>query len=93
VVVDDDEIAAVHDMALYRQSRVALDPKQKVVAKGAFFNVEALPEGTVLVFPVGVKSTNQWAPFDKNKMSGDLYLGGLESVGFGHCRLDLAYLP
>jgi len=26
-------------------------------------------------------------------MSGDLYLGGLESVGFGHCRLDLAYLP
>jgi CRISPR-associated protein Cmr4 len=93
VVVEDDEIAAVHDMALYRQSRVALDPKQKVVAKGAFFNVEALPEGTVLVFPVGVKSTKKWAPFNQNKMSGDLYLGGLESVGFGHCRLDVAYLP
>jgi CRISPR-associated protein Cmr4 len=86
VVVGDDEIAMIHDMALYRQSRVALEKEEKVVNN--FFNTEALPEETILVFPIAHKPDkdgNQWKPFT----STDIYLGGLESIGFGHCELTL----
>ncbi|WP_341731068.1 type III-B CRISPR module RAMP protein Cmr4 [Microcoleus sp. EPA2] len=89
VVVADDEIAMIHDMALYRQSRVALDKEEKKAKKGAFFNTEALPEGTILVFPVGIKDNQEtWQPFGAAS-GADIYLGGLESIGFGHCYLTL----
>jgi CRISPR-associated protein Cmr4 len=85
VVVADTDIGMIHDMALYRQSRVALDKTEKKVKNGAFFNTEALPEGTILAFPIGIKKTDkQWKP-----LNGDIYLGGLESIGFGHCYLTL----
>ena len=89
VVVGDDEISMVHDMALYRQSRVRLEDNEKKVAKGAFFNTEALPEGTQLVFAIALKPSNQkWQPFGDNN-EGEIYLGGLESIGFGHCNITL----
>jgi CRISPR-associated protein Cmr4 len=90
VVVSDKDIAMLHDMALYRQSRVKLLDEMKKVDtdRGAFFNVEALPEGTVLVFPIALKQTG-WQPFNEDK-SSELYFGGLESIGFGHCRVSLA---
>ncbi len=92
VVVADDEIAMIHDMALYRQSRVALDKDEKKAKKGAFFNTEALPEGSVLVFPIAIKENQdnqeKWQPFG-GADSADIYLGGLESIGFGHCYLTL----
>lgn len=91
VIVDDKEIGIVHDLALYRQSRVALELNQKINAQKAFFNVEALPEGTILAFPVALKPTRKWQdwkPLDNDK-EGDIYLGGLESVGFGHCSLKI----
>lgn len=87
VIVDDADIGMIHDMALYRQSRVKLDENQKVVKN--FFNVEALPEGSVLVFPVATKPHPvhpTWAPFGKDP-SRELYFGGLESVGFGRCQV------
>jgi CRISPR-associated protein Cmr4 len=92
VVVSDNDIAMLHDMALYRQSRVKLGskekPNEKKVDGGAFFNVEALPEGSVLVFPIALKQTG-WQPFgDEN--SSELYFGGLESIGFGRCQVSLA---
>ena len=90
VVVKDDEIPMVHDMALYRQSRVALEKEQKKAKDRAFFNIEALPEGTILVFPVAIKKTNNfdgpWEPFPGGN-EGEIYLGGLESIGFGHCQV------
>jgi CRISPR-associated protein Cmr4 len=93
IVVEDDEMAIIHDMALYRQSRVALDHEEKRVAGKAFFNTEALPEETILVFPVALKQTvesSQWQPFEKAKQRKDeLYLGGLESIGFGHCEISI----
>ena len=58
VIVDDKDISMLHDMALYRQSRVRLSDNEKKVDGGGFFNVEALPEGSILVFPVGDK--NRW---------------------------------
>lgn len=90
VVVSDNDIAMLHDMALYRQSRVKLlDEIKKVdTDKGAFFNTEALPEGSILVFPIALKEKG-WKPFGDDSTS-ELYFGGLESIGFGHCQVTLA---
>ncbi len=95
VVVDDNDISMLHDMALYRQSRIKmLDNMKKVDTKtGAFFNVEALPVGSVLVFPVASKEVG-WQPFgelqENQSYSQELYFGGLESIGFGRCNVTLA---
>ena len=91
IIVDDSDIGMIHDMALYRQSRVRLKLDQKVVDGGGFFNTEALPEGTILVFPIAIKdnqSGKNWQPFNGSQ-STDIYLGGLESIGLGHCELTL----
>jgi CRISPR-associated protein Cmr4 len=90
VVVDDAAIGLIHDMALYRQSRVKLEDDMKKVDRGAFFNVEALPEGSILIFPFALKpeDAEDWAPFD-GQSKQDLYFGGLESVGFGRCEVTL----
>jgi CRISPR-associated protein Cmr4 len=89
VVVDNKDIGMIHDMALYRQSRVKLLDEMKKVdtEKGAFFNVEALPEGSVLIFPIALKKAG-WQPFGK-EATEELYFGGLESIGFGRCRVTL----
>jgi CRISPR-associated protein Cmr4 len=91
VVVDDADIGMIHDMALYRQSRVKLADNEKKVDGGAFFNVEALPEGSLLVFPLAIKpdDAHRWTPFGTDS-SQELYFGGLESVGFGRCEVTLA---
>jgi CRISPR-associated protein Cmr4 len=88
VVVADNDIAMLHDMALYRQSRVKLmdDMKKVDTEKGAFFNVEALPEGSILVFPIALKDPD-WKPFKTE--TSELYFGGLESIGFGRCRVTV----
>jgi len=53
VVVADKDIAIIHEMALYRQSRTKLENDVKKVEY--FFGVEALPEGSILAFPIAVK--------------------------------------
>jgi CRISPR-associated protein Cmr4 len=90
VVVDDADIGLIHDMALYRQSRVKLADDMKKVDGGAFFNVEALPEGSVLIFPLALKpeEAEDWKPFGSRSRQ-ELYFGGLESVGFGRCEVTL----
>jgi CRISPR-associated protein Cmr4 len=90
VVVSDADIGMIHDMALFRQSRVKLEDTMKRASDGSFFNVEALPEGSVMIFPVAVKQDQAatWQPFQEQH-SRDLYFGGLESVGFGRCRVTL----
>jgi CRISPR-associated protein Cmr4 len=87
VVVGDEDIAQIHDMALYRQSRVKLEDDVKKVAPGAFFNVEALPEGSILIFPIALKEAG-WKELNLAKIHS-LYFGGLESVGFGRCQVRL----
>lgn len=93
VVVADDEIGMIHDMALYRQSRVRLMDDEKRVDGGGFFNTEALPEGTIMVFPIAIRDTKDqsksWQPFGEASQSGEIYLGGLESIGFGNCMITL----
>lgn len=87
VVVDNNDMAMIHDMALYRQSRTKLmdDMKKVDTERGGFFNVEALPEGSILIFPVATKQTG-WQPFG-DSTSQELYFGGLESIGFGRCNV------
>lgn len=87
VVVGDNDIASLHDMALYRQSRVRLQDDMKKTEGGAFFNVEALPEGSILVFPIALKEKG-WSPFGDSH-SKELYFGGLESIGFGRSQVIL----
>jgi CRISPR-associated protein Cmr4 len=96
LVVDDSDMPIIHDMALYRQSRVALESTTKTAKTGAFFDVEALPEGTVLAFPLACKKKHQ----DRSEVKfqdyledqvisttpKELYFGGLESIGFGRCN-------
>ncbi|MCU0543419.1 MAG: RAMP superfamily CRISPR-associated protein [Oscillatoriaceae cyanobacterium Prado104] len=97
-VVKDREMEIIHDMALYRQSRVSLKDDEKVVDGKAFFNVEALPEKTVLIFPLALKkvSDDVWQNFKQNaqmESEKELYFGGLESVGFGRCLVNLKLSP
>lgn len=92
VVVDDNDLGMIHDMALYHQSRVKLgsdeNPNQKKVDGGAFFSVEALPEGSIMIFPVAMKPTaDKWPPLIEENL--ELYFGGLESIGFGRCNVTL----
>lgn len=99
IIVRDNEISMIHDMALYRQSRVALEKEQKCSKN--FFGVEALPEETFLVFPIGIKKNGQnkpetWKPFageyeqDQPRINkANIYFGGLESVGFGYCEVTV----
>lgn len=97
LVVDDKEMPMIHDMALYRQSRVALDKEEKKAKGGAFFNVEALPEGTIMTFPLALRKTFdgqevRWQDFIEQASpsnSKELYFGGLESVGFGRTQVTL----
>ena len=86
VVVDDSEIGIIHDMALYRQTRTKLENDVKKVEN--FFGVEALPESSILIFPIAIKEAG-WHPF-VDKTYQELYFGGLESIGFGRCHVNLA---
>lgn len=94
LVVADADMGLIHDMALYRQSRVRLENEEKKVVEGQFFNVEALPESSVLIFPIAIKSKadpTEWKPLAEDK--NEMYFGGLESVGFGRCKVSLHTMP
>jgi CRISPR-associated protein Cmr4 len=102
VVVDDNDINIIHEMGLYRQTRTKLKDDIKNVDN--FFGFEALPEESILVFPIAIKenipqkaqeeldSLNQphiWQQFTNNR-SRSLYFGGLESIGCGRCQVTLS---
>jgi CRISPR-associated protein Cmr4 len=101
VVVDDNDINIIHEMGLYRQTRTKLNEEVKKVEN--FFGFEALPEDSILVFPIAIKENIsqkaiedlekseqplQWNPF-QDKSSKSLYFGGLESIGCGRCQVTL----
>ena len=76
------------ELPVEKQRVKLLDKMKKVdTEKGAFFNTEALPEGSILVFPIALKEKG-WKPFGEEPES-ELYFGGLESIGFGRCRIVL----
>ena len=83
--------------------RVRLQDDKKLVDGTGFFNTEALPEGSILIFPVAIKKnddglwsmaldTTEWKESNHNNetfWSNELYFGGLESIGFGRCQVTL----
>lgn len=97
LVIDDREMPMIHDMGLYRQSRVALEKHQKKSDGKGFFNVEALPEGTIMAFPIAMRKEIDRQPVDWQEFiteqniatKKELYFGGLESVGFGRTSVSL----
>lgn len=101
VVVDDNDISIIHEMGLYRQTRTKLNEDVKKVEN--FFGFEALPEDSILVFPVAIKEDipkeaqdkldklaqpHKWEPFPASR-DKSLYFGGLESIGCGCCQVTL----
>jgi CRISPR-associated protein Cmr4 len=97
VVVDNNDMAMIHDMALYRQSRVSLQKDVKIAKRGAFFNVEALPESTILAFPMALRQEFKGDSIDLSGylqaanlgQSKEMYFGGLESIGFGRTTVTV----
>lgn len=103
VIVEDADMGIIHDMTLYRQSRVKLKDDDKIVDGKGFFNTEALPEGTILIFPIAIKKNEDWDEWkdnlqdsassewekEDNLVKKELYFGGLESIGFGRCNVSL----
>jgi CRISPR-associated protein Cmr4 len=102
VIVDDQDISIIHDMALYRQTRTKLENDVKKVEN--FFGFEALPEDSILIFPIAIKDSvpqydknsdtaqdgsDHWKPFE-NRTMRELYFGGLESIGCGRCQVTLS---
>ncbi|NEQ33244.1 MAG: type III-B CRISPR module RAMP protein Cmr4, partial [Leptolyngbya sp. SIO4C5] len=102
VVVNDRDLSIIHDMALYRQTRTKLEDEVKKVEN--FFGFEALPEDSLLIFPIAIKKIaptiesensqlsdviEKWRPF-KTRYSEGMYFGGLESIGCGRCEVTLA---
>lgn len=85
VVVEDADISLIHDMALYRQTRTKLKDYVKTVED--FFGFEALPEDSILIFPVAIKKnlpdsaktaleklkqSEEWQPFGTDASEKDL---------------------
>jgi CRISPR-associated protein Cmr4 len=64
-----------------------MEKEQKVVEN--FFGVEALPEDTILIFPIAHRTDEKGQSWKAFSGKADIYLGGLESIGFGHCELTL----
>jgi CRISPR-associated protein Cmr4 len=99
LVVEDASMGIIHDLALFRQSRVKLKDDEKIVDsdQGGFFNTEALPEGSILIFPIAIKKGSDWqdalelSEWEKfnNYHQKELYFGGLESIGFGRTQVTL----
>jgi CRISPR-associated protein Cmr4 len=87
VIVANDDIEMIHEMALYRQTRIAMESEQKLVAN--FFGVEALPEETILIFPIAHRADGHGHSWNPSTEQTDIYIGGMESIGFGHCELTL----
>jgi CRISPR-associated protein Cmr4 len=94
LIVKDTEISMIHDMALYRQSRAALESNIKKVKN--FFNLEALPEMSILIFPIALKQStdpaHSWEKFIQDgefESTKELYLGGLESIGLGRTNITV----
>lgn len=89
VVVADADISLIHDMGLYRQTRTKLKDDEKLVDN--FFGFEALPEDSILIFPVAIKKAPtdelKWQPLASD--TKQLYFGGLESIGCGRCCVSL----
>ncbi|MGQ9870263.1 type III-B CRISPR module RAMP protein Cmr4 [Leptodesmis sp.] len=89
VVLSDDDCAALVEIGLQREVRVALKEDEKTVAGGSFRSEEAIPSETVLFFPWGLKPAKDKEKTSKVReslvtvLNNRLQFGGLEGLGRG----------
>lgn len=62
IVVTNEDCAALVEMGLQREVRVALESDSKTVKGGSFRSEEAIPPETILFFPWGTKPPKQYVP-------------------------------
>jgi CRISPR-associated protein Cmr4 len=89
VILADQDCAALVEIGLQREVRIALKEDEKIVDGGSFRSEEAIPSETVLFFPWGMKANK-----DENQtqivrelllevLNDRLQFGGLEGLGRG----------
>lgn len=89
VVLSNEDCAALVEVGLQREVRIALKEDEKTVSGGSFRSEEAIPSETVLFFPWGLKPSKdqiKTEPVQKSLIDilGDrLQFGGLEGLGRG----------
>lgn len=88
VILTDDDCAALVEVGLQREVRIALKEDEKTVDGGSFRSEEAMPSETVLFFPWGMKpaktdATQAARQALQTVLNDRLQFGGLEGLGRG----------
>jgi CRISPR-associated protein Cmr4 len=89
VILADQDCAALVEIGLQREVRIALKEDEKVVSGGSFRSEEAIPSETVLFFPWGIKSNKSDIQTENIRelllqiLNDRLQFGGLEGLGRG----------
>jgi CRISPR-associated protein Cmr4 len=89
VILSDADCAALVEIGLQREVRIALKEDEKTVSGGSFRSEEAIPSETVLFFPWGLKPAKEQQQTENvrhslNQILNDrLQFGGLEGLGRG----------
>ncbi|WP_287129906.1 type III-B CRISPR module RAMP protein Cmr4 [Candidatus Cyanaurora vandensis] len=94
VILNDEDCAALVEIGLQREVRVALQTDAKLVQGGSFRSEEAIPPEAVLFFPWGMKLSKKEAETaqvraETLKILGErLQFGGLEGLGQGWAAMN-----
>lgn len=89
VILTDDDCAALVEIGLQREVRIALEKEEKIVFGGSFRSEEAIPSETILFFPWGMKPNKDEQRTENVRnslikiLSDRLQFGGLEGLGRG----------
>jgi CRISPR-associated protein Cmr4 len=88
LILADQDCAALVEIGLQREVKIALEQNQKIVDGGSFRSQEAIPSETVLFFPWGMKASKDNSTQTVRKLLLDalndrLQFGGLEGLGRG----------
>lgn len=89
VILSDADCAALVEIGLQREVRIALKEDEKTVSGGSFRSEEAIPSETVLFFPWGLKPAKDKQQTENVRYSlmqilnDRLQFGGLEGLGRG----------
>lgn len=89
VILSNEDCAALVELGLQREVRIALKTDEKTVDGGSFRSQEAIPSETVLFFPWGLKPVNEKKNTEEIRQSLEqilndrLQFGGSEGLGHG----------
>ncbi len=89
IILADQDCAALVEIGLQREVRIALKEDEKVVSGGSFRSEEAIPSETVMFFPWGIKSNKSDIQTENARelllqiLNDRLQFGGLEGLGRG----------